>query len=372
MILQCTNCAGSVSAEETDIKKGYVVCGYCQCGLRISHSEVKNYEEAFNNLQPPEGILVDRSKGYLKLQIPMLGGPNGSTLRTVTLKDGIIKRHREFLVRTTFPVKDIKQLYLTVNTIDMQGEDTQSINLYALMHDSQRLVIFWNFLNIESALYIEELFEIEIGILDLPVYGDLFTGMEQTKSSSSSGKLSCFACAAPLTINKDVKLRGFVECEYCQTITLLLTMPEYQEILGKPTDDLLQYRPEATENGLTIFLKNRRKKKLLTVQGQQITYCSELDTRKTQLVTEFGLKKVLVPKKFNLLGVKGFVDRLEQTMAYSENTKIEDVAVDVVDHILKFEVVGMVNGESKTLIKNIDNIAEAVLIISKLKEVVRG
>ncbi len=72
MILQCTQCAGSVTAESDAIRKGVVSCNYCQTQLRITQTGIEKYKKQVLERTPPDKMQVKRRPNHLQILIPSL------------------------------------------------------------------------------------------------------------------------------------------------------------------------------------------------------------------------------------------------------------------------------------------------------------
>jgi DNA-directed RNA polymerase subunit RPC12/RpoP len=141
--------------------------------------------------------------------------------------------------------KAIRQLYSTATKV-VTGSTTQNYEnymVYALMQDERRIALIGPLDRPETALYIEELFETDLGILDLPVYGDEKIPAAEGRSApvspqAAEGKgLRCDGCGAELTAGPDDQRRGYVTCRYCGGLTLLYEPGSTKPILGIPSAD---------------------------------------------------------------------------------------------------------------------------------------
>lgn len=77
MILQCSNCAGNVTADEQAIRRGVVQCNYCTAILRVTTTGIETYKEQVLERLPPDNIRVDRNHSGIRIFIPILASNNG-------------------------------------------------------------------------------------------------------------------------------------------------------------------------------------------------------------------------------------------------------------------------------------------------------
>ena len=182
MILQCSNCGGSVTANGEDIRRSVVVCEYCHTALRIIETGIEVYKKRYLNRKPPKGIDIKRTKKETKIIIPigyrvlfgkralfvLLGtlvmgliswaiGLRGqllfappalfllilglmlSTTPYMLLQDGVLQIPIPYSPQNhRTAVAEIKQLYVTANKL-IQGKTSRTqYNLFALKKDGAR------------------------------------------------------------------------------------------------------------------------------------------------------------------------------------------------------------------------------------------
>jgi len=164
-----------------------------------------------------------------------------------------------------FSAAAIRQMYSTATKV-MVGSAERNFFSYmvcALMQDDQRIALIGPLNSPETALYIEETLEADLGILDLPVYGDEKLPAREDRPLPVSPKetpltgLHCDGCGAELTAGPEDKRRGYTVCRYCGGLTLLYEPGSSKPILGIPSSVQKdsQYLMETDSEGTTVMTR---------------------------------------------------------------------------------------------------------------------
>jgi len=427
MILQCTNCGGSVTANDQAILRGVVTCDYCHTALRVTKSGIETYKKRLLNRRPPKGIKIKHRKTETKLIVPMqqegapisgpivgkrawllYGGPLAAGLLScsvfgfdvlsyqltcsvmlfvflgllftlapkpfILLRDGILQVPYAFSrEKLKTPFIHIKQLYVTVNQLGGKSPRTQ-YNLFALKKDGTRVRLYSNFASLEAALYVEEWLEIELDIFDLPVYGDLETGTAEVVAfqAQPDEQMICYVCTAPLHITTAVRQQGYLTCAYCHTITLLYTDDSHKLILGQPQPEKMAHRLLVRGQFAGVLQKKDRQASLL-LSGNKISGARFNRTLTGKTVKRFGIREIFVPRE---LGVKDWLSgevmsQYEQALAYSHDAGLRNRPLDMVDYAfnsVQYMLLGQIETKMYPLIPAIEDLQEAAFIVVTLND----
>ena len=160
-------------------------------------------------------------------------------------------------------VPDIRQIYAAVTTITERSRQAADYcYVYVLTQDEKRRPLIGPIRNKEDALAIEELLEVELGLFQLPVYGD--TDLPTTApvapeptAVSSNEDLICMSCAASLMVTNQVQQQGYVVCDYCQGLTLLYR-PDKKPVLGLPAINSPSFHYKVEKENGRLFVRARQ------------------------------------------------------------------------------------------------------------------
>lgn len=456
MILQCSNCAGSVTADDQAIRRGVVACNYCTTFLRVTTTGIETYKEQVLERLPPDNIRVDRNHSGVRIIIPTLTSSNGIsrlgqpigawvwipwvaallTLITVPIViyllgnllipsggkgflticlspiclsagavflllsyigaekhphffvgGGVLEKPREFFGQNNkLPINKIQQLYVTSNRIRFIDEEpATSFNLFALMDDGKRISVFKKFPSLEAALYVEELLEIEADIFNLPIYGDAQVDAKKVVDFQQQvdEQTVCYACTAPLKITLSTRKKGYIYCEYCQTITLLYTQADHKLILGQPDPNQMVYEV-VSKDKLAGVLHKESKEVVLVLKERMIAKAPFNPTVRGKMVSQIGIQQVpisantnldavnVVKDTFNLVkGVVGgkLINQLDEKLAYSEDSTLGNKPINIQEHLaetIKYSMVAQIDNKMHLLIPNIEDFAEGAVIVTTL------
>ncbi len=153
----------------------------------------------------------------------------------------------------------------------------ENCSVCAVTEDGKRANLLAGVESAEVALYVEEILEVEAGIFNLPVYGDV--EIPRGKGKQIAGlpgappveDLRCESCGQELSVTPEAWRRGFVVCEYCSGLVLLYEPGSTKPILGMPAagSPRLRYRVEKRPGGLSIFASDTGTE-VLRVDGDRL------------------------------------------------------------------------------------------------------
>lgn len=428
--LNCTNCSAPLRVDNADVRAQKTTCQFCGTLLHITDKGSEEYQGDLIKRDPPEGVTVKREGGalsvmtkltsinsentqirssmkprtfYIVLGISLSIGAvvfyvarhtDGAFVMALVatlaalvaqmmlftksnpaliLKDGILKtevsRNQHHLETA---VRDIKQLYIATKKFGNLGH---THDLYALLNDGKRIWLYGSFSNPDIALYIEELMEIEMGMFNLPVFGD--APADQHAESIPQAKIittldPCANCGADLNPADDDHKRGFTTCNYCNTVTLMYAPGAEKPLLGLPDvdDPNLQYIIKQDGENLTIHDKNN--KVILQIKnGSPVNILNG---------AKFFIKQVSNDEKVQNAGFMDIVNaarNMEQRMAYSENI---DIDLHGSDEEKKrafwgwflgnnhFHIVAKTDAGESPVIEGIKNPGEAALLLMTIQQ----
>lgn len=425
MLLQCSNCAGSVTANEKAIRRGVVMCEYCYAVLRITRSGVNAYKKRFLKRKPPDGIRIRRNQSETKIFIPtgyhgtLMPGLLGSmqvwfdlimaliigvvawffirtfvpfyptiffitvpfflfaralsAYRYLELRDGILKTYIFFPIVREVPVADIKQFYVTQNRILGGEEHFTQYQLFALMEDGNRMQIYGSFPSLKAALYVEEWLEIELDIFNLPVYGEVKTTASALVvfKKQPDTQISCYACAAPLAITAIVRQQGYITCTYCHTITLLYPQAFHKPVLGQPNTKNMGYKVTYHQKFAGVLWKEK-KQAVLLLSRNKIIRSPQNPKIQGKLVRKVGVRESIIKSDRGAedLSSRERFDRLESALAYSQDLTLSDARpLDMgerIFNIVQYTIIVQIGNKFYPLIRNMEDLHEAAFIVTTL------
>ncbi len=137
---------------------------------------------------------------------------------------------------------DIRQIYSTTSRVLVHPPDRYIDNyiVFALTHQGERVFLLGPLDSAESALFIEEFLEVNMQLLDLPVFGDAALPRRDSQNMPVSPQetctegLTCEACGAEMIIAPQDTQRGFAACRHCGGLMLLYADGGLKPILGIP------------------------------------------------------------------------------------------------------------------------------------------
>lgn len=280
--------------------------------------------------------------------------------------------------------KNVQQIYTAVTNVLTGSGDKSVVScmVYALTQDGDRFPLIGPLDSQEAALYIEEILEVEIGIFNLPVYGDVdLPGQEghvlpESPEMTPIKGLQCQSCAAELSETPEARRRGFLVCDYCEVVMLLYEPDTSKPILGvpDPNSPTFQYRIEATPDGLAIFARHSDTfpELIRVLQGQlHLTRPDgSVRTIETSRIIDFQVKETAVAQggKVDRSMLSGIVKTFGTAMAHSGDVDPQKVLRQAIG-LTAFKVVAKtVDGREDSLLDNIRDPQEAFLLVESLKK----
>lgn len=288
--------------------------------------------------------------------------------------------------------KEVKQIYAAVTQVNTgQKEPFISTMIYALTENGKRVALLGPIGDPEIGLQLEELIEIELGIFNLPVYGDADlprqTDIAQIESPipQPMAALLCEFCGANLLETAAARKRGFLVCEHCTGLTLLYEPGSERPILGLPQENLAagQYRVEPTSIGLVIFPQgSSAANAVVTVDNVQLHSArlgGAVRTLALSDIAKFQVREIAEESGKstgsdleNVVNLAKFFDNLKESMAYSGEVDPQKMLLNSFG-VSKYQLIACMNdGRDYWLIKTIDDPKEALFLAKTLKEACQG
>ncbi len=275
--LSCPHCGGTAARDDAALRRGYASCSRCSSILPLRPKAAPS-----PNLGPPPNLQITRRADRIfirarkmknsifitriELGIGLAAGVitfglSGSTwlfllaVILISLVLGGLRRWTPALILTpatlqasrqllplALPRDQIRQIYTAVVAVAVPNpEDIININLWALTPDNRRVHILGPLEDAAAALYAEEILELELGLRQRAVLGDASLEVaadgairpktEPTEVPSAVESLACVTCGATSRVTEKDHLRGYSQCVYCESLTLLFD-PEEKDILG--------------------------------------------------------------------------------------------------------------------------------------------
>lgn len=285
--------------------------------------------------------------------------------------------------------KEIKQIYAAVTELNA-GEEKPRITtmVYALTENGKRVPLLGPVGESEIGLQLEELIEVELGIFNLPVFGDADlpkqTDVSQIETSTATQPMAAFACefcGAHLQETPESRKRGFIVCEHCTGLTLLYEPDGKRPVLGLPKDNLLagQYRVEQNLHGLVIYQReNDPTDAVVTVDNTQLHSArlgGAVRTLALADIAKFQVREISEKSSTqgasdlqNLANLGKFFGTLKESMAYSGEVDPQKMLLNSFG-VLNYQIIArMKNGQDCWLIKTIDDPKEALFLAKILEE----
>ena len=217
-------------------------------------------------------------------------------LPALRLENGIIYA---LPTEQTVDGKDVRQIYTAV-TIFRDPSDSRLLPLvgvYVLTKDDKRIRLLGPLISEEVALYVEEILEMELGIFNLPVYGDqAIPGQprdvipESPTPPASVEGIQCEGCAAQLHETPKDRRHGYVVCKYCNGVTLIYDPGTSKPILGLPklNSPIFHYRLTKTHTGLEISAHDANTPTRLEISGGALHLYREQRQTHTMVITDIA------------------------------------------------------------------------------------
>ena len=284
--------------------------------------------------------------------------------------------------------KEIKQIYAAVTELNA-GEEKPRITtmVYALMENGKRVPLLGPVGEAETGLQLEELIEVELGIFNLPVYGDAdlpkqidVTQLESPSLPKPMEVLVCDYCAADLQETPEARKRGFLVCEHCTGLTLLYEPGGERPVLGLPEEKRSdgQYRVDQNSKGLVIFSRgSNAANAIVTVDEAQLHTArlgGAVQTLALADIAKFQVREITEESASgsglgNAVNLVKFFGTLKESMAYSGEVDPQKMLLNSFS-ISKYQLIArMEDGRDYWLIKTIDDPREALYLAQVLTAV---
>ncbi len=295
------------------------------------------------------------------------------------------------------PRENIKQIYATATTYNAKVSDSSARpvttgNVYALTHDGKRVFLSGLMPDVEAALQVEELIEVELGMFNLPVYGDVslpkqieLDNSHLLRSVNVEDSLVCEYCGIGIDVTPEEQKKGYVVCECCMGLALLYA-PNKEPILGLPQDDFKngQFRVEQKRNGPVIYPRQGPSTKPIVIVSHGKLHAAQvggsLRSVKIADVKKFEVREIPYdiddPKRdtadFTLSNVSNIFKSFQNATAYSGEIDPEKLMVQSLG-LDKYQLsVRLQNGQDYWLIKMIDKPKEALFLAKTLEKACRS
>ncbi len=195
----------------------------------------------------------------------------------------------------------VRQLYSTTTRVLVRRPDEyiDQYMVFALTNAGERVFLLGPLDSAESALFIEEQIEAEMGIFELPVYGNADLPKREdgalpvSPQEARLGGTVCESCGAEMTISPAEKKRGFSACRHCGSLRLLYEPGSMKPILGLPDANQQDAQFIKTGDPAESVITNRQ-------SGDPVL---RISNNKIQILTGAG-KKVFDPAGIQRLNVK--------------------------------------------------------------------
>ena len=425
--LNCTQCSAPLRVDDADVRANMTTCQFCGTLLHLTEKGSEEYQDELVKRQPPEGVVLKRGEeGEFQVATKLSGFGENTQIRSsvgpkafigvlivmaivgiatfyfarnteapfvfalfavigtfaigmfatttdkpaLTLKDGALKSqvamnwdHKET------QVTDIKQLYTASKNF---GDKGSIHDLYALLDNGKRVRLYGSFNNAEVALYIEEILEVELGLFNLPVFGDAPADEHAENMPQAAIEIEldpCANCGADLNPSNDDHRRGFTTCKFCSTVTLMYAPGAEKPLLGllEPDDPKLQF--SIVDEAHSLKITDKQKRLLLTIESGKAVDVAE--------DAQFFMKRVTEDVKREL-GFGDFINaarNLEERMAYSGNIGTEgseeDKAAALMGWVLGntyFDIIAKSGDDESTVIDGIRDPREAALLLTTIQK----
>lgn len=288
MQLSCSMCGGGVEVDGASLRQGFARCASCTTVHHVGPDGLVVHDGPLQPRDAPPGVRLERTADGAFLSVR--GPPNTAQMRPLDLPAvavlalgagvfGAVRWRLEtgaFLAIFTFlgalmalspfrrkltpivvrgttvqaeyefrqPVERdaIQQLYVTESSTTDRGRVWQVVSLYALMRDGRRAMVAGPMASVAAALFVEEVIEGELGLLDRAVYGQRAApsaadvagaGAAPAGAGSAvpaSGSVAapgpaavipsrCVSCGAPHD-GEALQARGWAVCAFCRGVSL--------------------------------------------------------------------------------------------------------------------------------------------------------
>ncbi len=305
-------------------------------------------------------------------------------LKPVKLHDGEIQPSWFNQPMPSLAVREVRQLY-TVQSKETGKRQTVpyiTLAVYALMKNGGRTPLVKPIYSPEIALYVEETLEAEMGIFDLPVYGDVELPGQAGDAipvppvpSMHFDNLHCGGCGAELEVTPEALQRGFLVCAHCAALTLLYEPGTSKPILGMPDPDSPAFRYRVQEQAGRLVVCNRQDgRQVLSLDGGQ--ECLEVHPAGAPSVTR-SFAEISNPQvKVKLTAAEGerpegwvmdFLKAMGEKMAYSGEIDSREVLQETIGWQTFWIGARTAGGAEIPLVEDIRDFREAFYLQGRIK-----
>ncbi len=282
-------------------------------------------------------------------------------------------------------VGSVRQIYSTCTRVITRNpnEYFDQYMVFALTNAGERVFLIGPLESAESALYIEEQIEAELGIFELPVYGNPDLPKREGEPLPVSpreaplGVAACDSCGADIAITPEESKRGFSVCRHCGSLRLVYEPGSEKPILGIPDAGGRDSQFTVSENpGETVVaarhsaipvLRISKGKFLIPAPGAAQKAVDAHDVKRLD-VKEAGWVPM---RKLDAGGMAAGIDALKEAMAYSGEVNPMNVLLGAGTGKTYSITAALENGEEIRLLAGIRDIGESFalekILQSKLK-----
>lgn len=277
--------------------------------------------------------------------------------------------------------KNIKQIYSVVKNFDIHRtscnyETMEQCSVYALLQSSKRVCLITGLPSVQSALYIEEFIELELGLMEKTVYGEAEKGNFYARVYGHEGEQDhslhveqfkdthCDACGASLQVTSEEIRRGVVECEYCSSVTMLIRPGEDSSLLDAPEarPQKRQFKMKTDGGADRIKLYRVESGRLLFEVTDQNIFLKGYKIPFSE-IRELVVMRHVQTKQVDSLTIREFLFQLGYSLGYSDGAGRNAIMLYTIKILLK-------NGKKKVLLRNILDPQEAFSILRKIDALV--
>ncbi|GEM_PF-4210580 len=421
MTLNCTQCGAPLQPTDAQIRSNIMTCNFCGTVLHLVEDGLEKYQNDLVQRKPPADVTVKRYKDggiSIKAKLTEMGNDTqnrgqvsrsalyiilgatglagivtlvftgdfglaiiavfsafiaGLFLATsgkpaIIIRQGVLETQAATNWNHRFtPIEKIRQLYISTQSF---GDFGTTHYIYALLDNGNRIRVYGGFDDPEVAFYVEELLEVEMGLFNLPVFGDAPITATQDNNVALEADIvipeNCANCGAPLGVTAQQQQRGFITCNFCSTITLLYAKDADKPLLGLLSidDPNLQFSITETDTSLTI---TDAKQELNIANGQLMGVSGN---------PEFFIKQVKqTGTEFELGEMFDRLKNIEQRMAYSDQVDFSgndsEKKQQVMDWLFgdtEFQIVAKSNESESVILDGINDPREATMILMMIQQ----
>jgi hypothetical protein len=273
-------------------------------------------------------------------------------------------------------VGDIRQLYSTTTRVLVRRPDEyiDQYMVFALTNAGERVFLLGPLDSAESALYIEEQIEAELGIFELPVYGNADLPKREDGTLPVSPQevgldgTVCESCGAEMTVAPAERKRGFSACRHCGSLLLLYEPGSAKPILGIPDASGKNSQFAVAGNAAETIITSRRSAgPVLRIAKGKIYILAPGAAQKavdSDKVNRINIKETgwIPTRELDAVGRAAGIEALKEAMAYSG--EVDPLKVLIGANTGKTYALSAVlsNGDEICLLADIHDIREAFYI----------